>query len=284
MREGLLETCRATVAVALLAGPPAIADEPVGESSLHPYLTNGLFVDIGLLYARRDIEISVDGTNTPSRSVDLEETLGFDATDQAFAVELGWRFGRTWSLSGQFFEFSASNRTTLEDEIEFEDEVFPVGANVDFGSGITVTRFFFGRQFKFTRDRSELGVGGGIHWVSLSSRIAGDARIGDNTTEFKIQSARAEGPLPNIGFWYRYSMSPRLAFRTRFDWLEASVGRYDGKLINFGVGFNYEFLDWLGGGINYNYFELDATINDDDWRGAIDTDYSGFFVNLTGFF
>lgn len=255
------------------------------EAGLHPYLTNGLFVDAGVFFASRDVRISVNGAaGEPDDVYDIEGTFGDDRDDRATAIELGWRFGKVWSLTGQYFKFSSASQSTLAEEVEFQDEVFPVGANVDFSSSLSVTRFFFGRQFKFTRDRAEFGVGGGLHWLSIATNLQGDAFIGENTTEFRAQSARAEGPLPNIGFWYRYSLTPRLAFRTRLDWFEASIDRYDGRLVNFGIGLNYQFLDWLGGGINYNYFELDAGVNDDDWQGSIDSEYHGVFVNLTGFF
>ncbi len=263
----------------------AAADDGKDAVILHPYLKNGVFIDAGVFLARRDVKLSVNGSaGDPDDTYSFKETFDGGDDDNALALELGWRYGKAWSLNAQYFSFSGASEVSLREEVEFKDEVFPIGADVNFSSSLSVTRIFFGRQFKATRDRAEFGVGGGIHWLSISTSLAGEARIGIGINEFRSESARAEGPLPNIGLWYRYSVTPRLAFRTRLDWLEASIDRYDGKLINVGIGLNYQFIDWLGGGINYNYFEFDAGIRDNDWRGSIDSEYSGIFVNLSGFF
>ena len=262
--------------------PPAMAEDGPEH---HPFLTNGLFLDVGVFFARRDLEIAVSGsTSAINTTINVEQSFGTDDRDEAVAAELGWRYGQNWSLSGQFFKISTGSSATLDSEIEFGDEVFPVGAAVNFGSGITVTRVFAGRHFDVAGDRGEFGLGAGFHWLSVFSNLEGNARVGDSeATEFVLETARAEGPLPNLGAWYIYSLTPKLAFRFRVDWMEASVGVYDGRLINIGTGLNYAFTRRFGAGLNYNYLSIKAGI-DDDWRGTLDTQYDGVFLNLTGYF
>jgi hypothetical protein len=84
--------------------------------------------------------------------------------------------------------------------------------------------------------------------------------------------------LPNIGAWYKYSISPRWALRTRFDLLSADVGDYDGLLLNVALGVNFQAFEHFGIGVNYNYFELDVSIDKSGWRGNIETTYEGFYV------
>jgi hypothetical protein len=84
--------------------------------------------------------------------------------------------------------------------------------------------------------------------------------------------------LPNIGVWYKYSITPRWALRTRLDLFSASFDDYDGRLINVGLGVNYQAFEHFGIGLNYNYVELDVKINKTDWRGNIKTTYDGVYV------
>ena len=90
--------------------------------------------------------------------------------------------------------------------------------------------------------------------------------------------------MPNIGFWYDYSISPRWAFRSRFDLLGADVGNYDGVLINLAVGVNYQAFEHVGVGLNYNFFELDVNIDKSKWRGNIETIYEGVYVYASIYF
>jgi len=90
-----------------------------------------------------------------------------------------------------------------------------------------------------------------------------------------------EAPLPNIGAWYKYSISPRWAVRGRLDWLNADVGKYDGSMTNFSIGLNYQVIEHVGIGLNYNNFELDVKIDKTDWRGRIFTSYEGLNAYLS---
>jgi hypothetical protein len=67
-------------------------------------------------------------------------------------------------------------------------------------------------------------------------------------------------------------------FRSRVDLLSADVGDYDGLLVNFGVGLNYQVFEHAGFGLNYNYFKLDIGIDKSSWRGDIETVFKGIYV------
>ena len=92
---------------------------------------------------------------------------------------------------------------------------------------------------------------------------------------------RAAAPLPNIGAWYTYSISPNWAFKGRLDWFGASIDDYDGELINASAGLNYQVLKNFGLGIHYNHFNLDVGIQKPDWRGEIRTTYEGIFASAS---
>ena len=95
------------------------------------------------------------------------------------------------------------------------------------------------------------------------------------------RAVNAEGPLPNLGVWYRRSMSPRWAFRSRLDLFSASVGEYDGLLVNASAGFNYQAFEHFGIGLAYNFFEFDVGVDNSGWRGDVETNFHGLYLSVS---
>jgi hypothetical protein len=98
-----------------------------------------------------------------------------------------------------------------------------------------------------------------------------------------FESVTTQGPVPNIGVWYKYSISENWALRGRLDWLSASIGKYDGQLTNASFGVNYQVARNFGIGLNYHNFKLDVTVDESDWRGRVITSYDGLYVYLSFF-
>ena len=121
---------------------------------------------------------------------------------------------------------------------------------------------------------------GGIHWIHIGAFIEGEIRINGNSAAAR-RSVSEETPLPNIGAWYMYSISPRWALRTRLDLLSASVGNYDGLLLSSSLGVNFQAFEHFGIGLKHNYFKLDIGIDKSNWRGGIETLYDGIYVYVS---
>ncbi len=268
-------------ALALVVSPgPSSADE---TDELHPLLTNGFSIDVGIFYPDRELDLRVDGTLGPNEEIDFDTGLNLGNSDEVFAGEFAWRFRGDWSFLAQYFRSSDSTSRTLGEDIEWGDVVFGAGTNATVGTKLSLTRLFVGRQLNTLAKRHDVGIGGGIHWLSLGSFIEGTIVVNGNAQSTR-RSVSAEAPLPNIGAWYRYSISPRWAFRSRFDLLSANVGDYDGLLVNAAVGLNYRLFENFGLGIAYNYFELDVKIDKSNWRGKIETIYDGAYIYASAYF
>ena len=120
-----------------------------------------------------------------------------------------------------------------------------------------------------------------MHWLQFGAFIEGNLILGDDTTEFRRESVTAVAPLPNVGAGYMHSLSPKWALRTRVDWFSASIGEYDGTLINASLGLNYQALEHFGIGLNYNVFDLDVDVKKDNWRGNANISYDGPYAYLS---
>ena len=125
-------------------------------------------------------------------------------------------------------------------------------------------------------------LGAGLHWLSLSAEVAGQATLNDQSTEFRRAAASTEFPIPNIGAWYRYSPSAKWIFNARVDWLSASIDDYSGDMWNASAGGAYALLDYLSIGANYQFFQLSGSIRDTNWRGQLSSTFTGPYIYLAG--
>jgi hypothetical protein len=256
------------------------AQEP---GNVHPSLTEKFVLDVGIFFPSRSFEIHVDGNLAGGNpSIDFEDEFGLNKSDETFAIDFGWRFGKKWSLLTQYFDSNGSRSAVLDEDIEWNDVVFGQGSTTVAGQDFSMLRVFFGRQFA-TSERHDFGVGAGIHWLEISAFIEGEIIVNGAPNEFHRESVQATVPLPNVGVWYKYSLSPKWAFRFRYDYLNADIGDYNGSLVNASLGFNYQLFEHFGLGLNYNAFELELGITKPDWRGEVTTRYEGLFVSASAY-
>lgn len=256
------------------------AEEP---ENLHPFLQRGFSLDVGVFFPDRHLDLSVNGTIAGiNEDIDFDQGFQLGSADETFAAELSWRFRGQWSVVGQFFKTSDSAGVTLQEDIEWGNVVFGAGSFARAGTEFTLTRIFFGRSFN-TGKSHDVGVGGGLHWLRIKTFIEGEVLV-NGVPSAARRSVSAEAPLPNIGAWYKYSISSRWALRVRLDLLSADIGDYDGLLLNASLGVNFQVFEHVGVGLSYNYFELDVGVDKSDWRGELETIYDGVYVYASMYF
>ena len=234
----------------------------------HPYLASKFFASVGLFLPDQSMKLGLAGSiDVPEPevqgSVDFSETLGIRTSDETFSAEVGWRFGSKWQLRGQYFRVDNHSRTTLDDDVGWGDYVFNSGTSVGAGTDMQITRLFFGRKFAATAAR-EYGIGLGGHILDLSAFINGNATVNGGDVGFVEERASASAPLPNVGAWFVYAFSPRIAARVRADWLSADYDIYDGHIVNAAASIGYSVTDHFGIGIAYNLFDIDFNVYDRD--------------------
>jgi hypothetical protein len=263
--------------VLITSGHAAKADD------VHPLMTSKYWGNLGVYFSERDFDASAQGSVAGiTRGLDFESSTGLDDNPALFMAELGWQISPKWGLALQYFESERSSSRTLSDSIEWRDLVFDVGVRVDAESSMEITRLFFARRFRDEGPHS-LRLGAGIHWLSIGASLAGEATLNDLSKEFRRSVVKTELPMPNIGAWYRYSPSRRWMFSLRADWLSASIDKYEGGIWNAVAGVNFSPWDHVGFGLSYQFFQLDGTIEEDRWRGEVQTTFTGPVVYVSGY-
>lgn len=272
----ILLTCMLMVAGHTFADPQEVRD-------VHPILTDKFVLGAGIFFPDRDFRIHVDGNTAGiNPDIDFENEFGLSKSDEVFALEFGWRFGKKWSLLTQYFEASGSRTAVLDEDIEWRDVVFVAGSSATAGQEFSVLRMFFGRRFD-TSERHDIGIGAGLHWFEITALLEGNIIVGGQGNQFRRESVEAKAPMPNVGLWYNFSLTPKWALTSRLDYLGVDIGDFSGELVNLGLGVNYRAFENFGFGLNYNYLELDLTITKPDWRGGTETTYKGLFLHASAY-
>jgi hypothetical protein len=266
-----------------LAATLLISASAFAQDNVHPYFDSKFWVEAGGFYPTHSVTLSVEG-DAPiiDDDIDLEGSVGLRDREGLFIGEVGWQFSEKWAINAQYFETSRNRQISLQREIEWEDVIYEVGANISAGTDASITRFFLSRKM-LNNGPHDLRVGGGVHWMTVGAFIRGNARLDDQTVEFRASAVSAEAPLPNLGAWYRYSPTDRWIFSLRADWFSASFGDISGKLINLLAGVNFRVFNNFGVSVNYQRVSLNGRVKEIDWRGDLDVVYSGPQVVISGF-
>ena len=256
----------------------ALAGAGRADDDIHPLIVDKYFVQLGAYLPSKELTLSVAGSvEGGGQEFDFEKSIGGRASDELFEVELAWRFGEKWSLRGQHYSSNRTRRTVLEEDITWRDTTILAGSSVTAGSDFSMSRLFFGRSLD-ARTNTDAGIGMGIHWLEIGAFINPDIIV----ASADVSAASVSGPLPNIGGWYYWSPTQKWFFGGRVDWFEASVGKYDGGIMNISAGVNYQLFKHVGIGLKYQAFDLAVDIDDNNWNGRVELTYDGPYVYLSG--
>jgi len=250
----------------------------------HPAISDNFYASLGAMRSNDSFRIEADAPQgEDGDDVDFGDTLGVSRHSTFFNGQLRWKFGKTrkWSVWGQYFSNNAKGNSTLEEDVEWDGEIFREGTYAEAGVKVSVARLFFGYSL-FKNDQNDFGVGAGLHNLDLSAYIEGEIITGEGGTGKHRADVGASQILPNVGTWYNFSPARRWLLHARLDWIGASIGDYDGDMWNATAGVNFQAFRHIGFDLYWQYFNLNVDVDKTDWRGGVDLTYSGPVFAITG--
>lgn len=250
------------------------------DSIDNPILTDKFRFNVGVYFPSESIKV---GANGDSSLIDFDEAFKFNNNETTFFFNFFWRFSKNWILATEYFAVNNAHKVALKEDIVWKDYTFKKGSFIEGGFGLDVYRIFVGRVIS-RGEKHEFGAGLGVHAMSVSSFIQGEAYINDENLGFKKGSVSSTIPLPNIGLWYFYAPHPKWALSGRVDWFGITVGEYSGLLWNFGPSLNYQIFKNVGIGASYRYFKASAKVDKPNWDGKFSMTFKGPLLSISGNF
>jgi hypothetical protein len=247
---------------------PRVSDRPRAEQPKLE-IRFGSFLDSIDSKIVRDASDGSIGTD-----IDLEDVLGLSDSESVLHLDAIYRIGTYHRLELGYLATSRGGRKTLQRDIDFGDEHFPAGTELDSDFETQIVRL--GYAYSLINDpQKEIGVMGGLHLSKVTTRIA-------TSTTGQMETSNAATPLPVIGLHGALSLGEKMSLSARIQFFRMDFHRYEGSL-------NFATLDWqrrigkpTSFGIGYNYYALNLDSRDNDVRGSLQVRHHGpeLFLSL----
>lgn len=264
-------------AIALLASPAALADESPNV------LEDPWQLSLGTYIVDTDTEVSLNGNSQGGTNVDWENTFGGGEVTR-FRIDGQWRFAERHKARFMWFSSSRSKSTTLEEDIDWGDETFPVNAKVDAEFNFDIYELAYEYSF-LRRDTYELTGTFGLHYTELSLSLAAKASSSGGTLQGDIKEEGSVGaPLPVIGVRGLWQLPHHFWIDAQAQFFALSIDEYDGNLQDYKVMVNWQPKKWLGFGLGYNRFSVDVDVDSSSFNGSLDWTYSGPMFSYSAVF
>lgn len=261
--------CPQLVAAALgVLAPAARADEAPN------LLEDRLYLALGSYVVDSDTEVRLDGRTGQGTTIDWERTFGGGDVTR-FRVDGQWRFADRHKARFMWFSSSRDASRTLEEDIDWGDETFPVNARVNGEFGFDVYELAYEYAF-LRRENYEVSASIGLHYTSLELTLSARAAESGGTLNADISEKGSVGaPLPVIGLRGQWALPYDLWIDLGAQYFALSIDEYDGSLSDVRAMIVWQPRTWLGLGLGYNRFDVDVDVDKSRFEGSLDWTYQG---------
>jgi hypothetical protein len=252
------------------------AREPSGRMRLD---TPGRFtIGIGVYLTSFDSSIRLDSGSLRGTRIDLEKDLGLDASQSLFRVDARYRFARRQYLVLSYYDINRSaDRTLLDRQIRFGDEVFNVNSRIN----SFLDSQFISLAYRYSvasGRRADLGISFGFSVVTLRTGIAASATVsGPEEQEADVGTdAKFVAPLPLAGLHGRWRIGRKWIVEGAFQYIKLTISDITGSDTDADIRVEYYPLPRLGIGLGYAFNRIDLNpIRKPKFRGEFLYEFGG---------
>lgn len=262
----------AFAALVLHAAPALSADAPDA-------LNDSWKISLGMYAVDTTTDVSLDGrAGELGTKIDWDKTFGH-GTQNRFRLDAQWRFAERHKLQAMWFNSSNSKTRTLDTEIDFGGETFPVDAKVK--GSLDYDIYLLDYEYSFMRRETyELSASIGAYYADWQASLDGKWIDPNNTTQTVSQKGDASlgAPLPVLGLRGLWALPYDLSLDVAGQWFVVSVNQYSGNLQDYRATFTWQPKTWLGLGVGYDWFSAHGDVDDKDFHGSLDWAFNGLMI------
>lgn len=238
-------------------------------------LQSRYWVEASAYWPNIDTTVNISSNNgRHGTDIDVESDLNLRDRKTLPAFLAGARIGDRFTVIGEYYGLDRSGSASVTRDITFDDVVYPAGARVDSSFKSDVYRVAVGYSF-IRRENMELGAAIGLHATSFEAKLSGEGQVGDLPTQTQRRNRDLLAPMPTIGVFGGYQVTPRLTVSGRADYMSLSAGKYDGSILNAEARATYRVWKNVGVGAMYRYVDYDFAMEKTRWTGQLDYKFSG---------
>jgi hypothetical protein len=275
-RGGILSTLLATGVLVGLAGllaPASAAAGDEGDGGRREFAVNRLtskwLVEVGGSWNAFDTSAAWSPRGLSGAVIILEDALGLDEQNSTLVIRAVRRFKRGHSVELLVEDLNRSATRAIDHEIDWGDYVYRAEGSVT--SKLDTRIFKIRWKYDFSdSERLNAGFSAGLSTFQLGLKLEGEARLEDETGELwvdgVVEGASAIAPVPVIGFYLEYALSPRWVLRFDSDAMDLNLGSQSGRLLETSVAVEYVASDLVGVGLSLSSMDLEYRSDEGDER------------------
>jgi opacity protein-like surface antigen len=251
---------------------PAQAEE-AGQSDL----PDRFMIRGGYLYVfAADTNIQLNGPRGFGTNIDFNRTLGGGTDYSGFRIDGMYRLNERHSLGLSYYRVLRDANRTINADLTVRDTTIAAGANVTSSLNFDMWRLIYNYSF-YRNEKVELGLSPGLYMAKIKFSISGDVtcsgtlpNCSGQTTNAGSSSEDLTVPLPSVGGFLNYNITPKLKSQVRFDWFYLQVGdTFTGSLFEFYAGLEYRLFKHFGLGASYDRLQVNADLHKQDSPKAV---------------
>lgn len=254
-----------------IVGPARAEDRP-------DPLNDPWMFSFGMYAVDASTDVSLDGSaGERGTKINWEDTFG-GGTLTRFRVDAQWRFAERHKLQAMWFSSSRSDTTTLERDIDWGGDTYPVDAKVkgqlDYDIYLLTYEYGFMR-----RPTYELSASIGAYYASWDAQLSADFQApGDPQSVKHHGDANLSAPLPVLGLHGEWVLPYDFSIDVSGRWFYLSVNQYSGNLQDYVMTLTWQPRAWLGLGVGYDWFMAHGDVDQSDFRGSLDWNFDGLML------
>jgi hypothetical protein len=235
--------------------------------NVHPSLRDKWNIQVGIFAPKINTTARLDDATTGTgTSVSFENDLGLADRKVSGTFLASVRLGEWWKLEAEYFSLQRSNSQTLNRTIVWGGDTFPVNTAVNAEFNSDTYRLSGG--YAFVRDgQSEFGATFGLHATNISATLS--------AAGVATRKGEAMAPLPTIGVYGAYALSPNWLLSGRIDYFSMNNDKIDGSLVNINTGAEYRVSRHFGVGAGYRYVDVDLSVTGSNLTVSVISKFSG---------
>jgi hypothetical protein len=209
----------------------------------------------------------------PGGELDLEDFLGVADQETIFQLDALYRVGNFHRFELGYFELHRRGLTTLERDVNFGDETFVAGTEVETSMRTEVLRLAYG--YSLMRDQQkELGVSLGVSFSQFETGLSAESTQ-------QSERLRVDLPLPTLGVFGSVALGNNWRMSADIDVFALDFDRFDGFMSYVSLDLDRRFGDVFSAGIGYNLYSIRLEAKDEDLRGRLRVRHHGPKISLS---
>lgn len=262
----------AALIVACVAGLPCA---PAWSADSPNLLEDPFVLSLGAYLVNSDTSLRVDGKageiGTP---IDWDRTFGGGDLTR-FRVEAQWRFADRHKLRAMWFNSDRSASRTLDREIDWGDETFPVDTRVKGEIKYDIYELSYEYAF-FKRETYELSASIGAYYAQWDASLSATITNPDGSNQRNAKGdASLDAPLPVLGLRGQWVLPYDLSLDMSGQWFVVSIDQYSGNLQDYRGTLTWQPKPWLGIGLGYDWFSAHGDADSGNFKGNLDWSFHG---------